>query len=505
MIYTVIILLLFSVIILIRKYTNRYTFILAGLTLCLNLAIISSLIFVAKLGHYQYPDYAIFLPDYNGYLFLSRLKISYYTIIRLQNIGFAGFIACLPLFLTPAERSKKSLMLIGASFLLPVFYVIFYDPQTRLQFMTMLYGMSATGSEQVHRLLILVNKLNYVWIGAYMIMPLAQLLYLAFKNEYSAKKKQLLSLFFSLLCLNMLCLFIFIVGPFRQTYQTLSMDTLLCFPESSFSYNYSYLSILALVLSNAMLILLFRFHGLDSLDFFRDFIISRLALKPNKQIRNILHTYKNEMLSINMLARQLAQHPEPERAEYLVKRLEAISENALKSASNSLYTFKQVETSPIYADVTECIDHALSRTELDKNIQVVRDYRPGIFAYCDRTCLENSLRNILDNAQDAIRLAERKRGEIRISVSREYEWISISVTDNGIGIPKKELRKVFRAFYSTKSSSSNWGVGLNYVFRSIKNMKGFVSIESDLGRSTTFRITLQQKNNRIRGEKYGSD
>ena len=56
MIYTVIILLLFSIIVLIRKYTNRYSFILAGLTLFLNLAIIASLIFVAKLGHYQYPD-----------------------------------------------------------------------------------------------------------------------------------------------------------------------------------------------------------------------------------------------------------------------------------------------------------------------------------------------------------------------------------------------------------------------------------------------------------------
>lgn len=493
MIYTVVILLLFSVIILIRKYTNRYSFILAGLTMFLNLAIISSLIFIAKLGHYQYPNYAIFLPDYNGYLFLSKLKISFYAVIRLQNIGFAGFIACLPLLLSHKEFTRKSLILTGLSLLLPIFYVIFYDPSTRLQFMTLLYGMSANNSEKTHRILMLINQLNYLWIGIYMIMPLAQLLYLAIKNEYDVKKKQLFSLFFSLLCLNLLCLFIFIIGPFRQTYQTLSMDTLLCFPGNSFSYNFSYLSILALVISNTMLILLFRFHGLDSLDFFRDFIISRVAMKPNDQIRNILHTYKNEMLSINMLAQQLAQHPDSERSDYLIHRLETISENALQSATNSLYTFKKVETRPIFADVTECIERALSKIEFDKSIEIVKKYHSGIFAFCDPICLENAFVNILDNAKDAILLAERRHGQIAIVVSQEYEWVSISVTDNGIGIPKKDLRKVFRAFYSTKTSSANWGVGLHYVFRIIKAMKGFVSIESEVGKYTIFRIMLQQK------------
>lgn len=493
MIYTIVILLLFSVIILIRKYTNRYSFILAGLTMFLNLAIISSLIFIAKLGHYQYPNFAVFLPDYTGYLFLSKLRISFYTVIRLQNIGFAGFIACLPLFLSYREFTKKSLLLIGLSLLLPIFYVIFYDPNTRLQFMTLLYGMSADNSEKTHRALMLINKLNYLWIGIYMVMPLAQLLYLAIKNKYELKKKQLFSLFFSLLCLNLLCLFIFIIGPFHQTYQTLSMDTLLCFPEDSFSYNFSYLSILALVISNVMLIMLFRFHGLDNLDFFLNFIISRAAMKPNKQILNILHTYKNEMLSVNILAQQLAQHPDWQRSDYLVQRLKTLSENALQNASNSLYAFKKIETRPLFVDVTECIEHALSKIEFDKSIEIVKEYHSGIFAFCDPICLENAFVNIFDNAKDAILLAERRNGRITIVVSQEYEWVSISVTDNGIGIPKKELRKVFHAFYSTKTSSANWGVGLHYVFRIIKNMKGFVSIESEVGKYTSFQIMLQQK------------
>ena len=90
-------------------------------------------------------------------------------------------------------------------------------------------------------------------------------------------------------------------------------------------------------------------------------------------------------------------------------------------------------------------------------------------------------------------MANRTDGRIDISVYDEYEWLIIKVTDNGVGIPRKEQRHIWSTFYSTKSSAKNWGVGLNYVYRMIKAMNGFVYVQSEVNKFTTVQIALQNK------------
>lgn len=494
MIYTVFILFFFSFVILIRKYTNYYSIVLCVQTLFLNLALISLLISIAKIGNYEYPKYAILVPDYMGYLFLSKIKTSIYDISRLQNIGFAGFLACLPSFLYRPERKKKLILFLLASSLLPLFYILFCDPYTKLNILDLLYRHGQNNRKFYEQLIHIITYFNYIWIVIYMTVPLGRLLQLSYRTNHTAKRKQLFSLFFTLLCLNLLCAFIFLITPIGQAHFSTSVDNLLGFPNEGvfLSYGYSYLPFLALVLSNVMLILLFRFRGLDRVDFFRDFMIAQMALKPNKNIKNILHTYKNEMLSINMIARQLSENPDSERREYLIGRLNAISKQSLSGVTKSLSTFKKIDASPTSCNVVESIENALSKVIIDSDITIRKNYPECVLAFCDGPRLEMALENILNNSLEAIRIANREKGVISITVKEEFEWISIKITDNGIGIPKKDLRKVFRAFYSTKSSSANWGIGLHYVFRSIKIMKGFVDITSEVNKYTTVTLILQQ-------------
>lgn len=493
MFYTVGILFLFSAIILIKKYTNYYSIILCLQTFFLNIALIFLLISIAKIGNYTYPNNPFFLPDYSGYLMLSKIKISFYAATRMQNIGFAGFLACLPFFLYHPERKKKTVFLFCITLILPIFYVIFYDPMTRLEFLTLLY--KSDSRVMAEKVLKVLNFFNYIWISAYMVVPLGRLLYASLHTKSMTKRKQLFSLFFTLLCLNLMCLFIFILGPSGQTYTTLSVDNLLCFPDSGsmHTYNYTYLPLLTLVLSNVMLILLFRFRGLDRVDFFRNMQISRMALKPNKNIRNILHTYKNEMLSVNMIARQLENIDDAERQKYLIHRLSVISENAISNVGKTMTNFKTDNIVSKSCNIVECIENALGKIIFDKNITIEKNYESNaVYAMCDKYRTESSLENILSNAQEAIRIANRTNGQITVSLESEFEWVFIRITDNGVGIPKKELKKIFNAFYSTKLSSNNWGIGLNYVFRSIRIMKGFVYAESEVNKYTTFTIMLQR-------------
>lgn len=410
----------------------------------------------------------------------------------MQNIGFAGFLACLPFFMYRPENAKKMVIIGIITSILPIFYVQFYDPYTRLSILSYLHG-AKNGIVNADTLKT-INSFNYIWICGYLIVPLIRMLYSGFQTKNITKRRQLFSLFFTLLCLNLLCTFIFVLGPMGQTYTTLSVDNLLCFPDSGniYTYNHTYLPIIALILSNAMLIFLFRFRGLDRIDFFKNIQISRMALKPNKSIRNILHTYKNEMLSVNMIAKQLESVDDSERRDYLVHRLLTISENALSNVLKITSNYKNIISSSTCCNITECIETVLSGTAFDDNILVEKLLKKDMYALCDRYRMESVLENIFRNAQEAIRLANRTEGKITITLESDYEWVFIKITDNGVGIPKKDLTKIFNAFYSTKFSSNNWGIGLNYVFRSMKVMKGFVYAQSEVDKYTTFTIMLQK-------------
>ncbi|HHX51421.1 MAG TPA: two-component sensor histidine kinase, partial [Clostridia bacterium] len=64
----------------------------------------------------------------------------------------------------------------------------------------------------------------------------------------------------------------------------------------------------------------------------------------------------------------------------------------------------------------------------------------------------------------------------------------IIVADNGCGMPREVLEKVFTPFYTTKETGT--GLGLSIVYRIVKNHGGDIDIESEPGAGTTFTISL---------------
>lgn len=70
----------------------------------------------------------------------------------------------------------------------------------------------------------------------------------------------------------------------------------------------------------------------------------------------------------------------------------------------------------------------------------------------------------------------------------EGRYVKVSVRDQGIGIPREHLSKVFDPFFTTKQRRS--GLGLSTAYSIIKNHGGYLSVESDLGKGTTFTFYL---------------
>ncbi len=120
-------------------------------------------------------------------------------------------------------------------------------------------------------------------------------------------------------------------------------------------------------------------------------------------------------------------------------------------------------------------------------ITVVKDYEPNvpkIEAYGGQ--LNQVFMNILDNAQYAI----KGEGTVTISVKQEGENVVIKFSDTGEGIKKEDIKKVFEPFFTTKPVGQGTGLGMSITYRVIKNHNGQITIDSEVGKGTTFTIKL---------------
>jgi len=97
--------------------------------------------------------------------------------------------------------------------------------------------------------------------------------------------------------------------------------------------------------------------------------------------------------------------------------------------------------------------------------------------------------NLIKNALDAVESCGA-RGAVRVGVTRDGDRIGIRVTDNGTGIAPENLSRVFEPFFTTKEVGRGTGLGLPITARIIERFGGTIHIESELGRGTTFVVTV---------------
>jgi two-component system NtrC family sensor kinase len=109
----------------------------------------------------------------------------------------------------------------------------------------------------------------------------------------------------------------------------------------------------------------------------------------------------------------------------------------------------------------------------------------------DSSQLQQVFLNIINNAIDAI----GKNGEIHIKTSflTKRKEIKIEINDNGPGIPKEDITKIFDPFYTTKEVGKGTGLGLSIVYSIIEKLGGRIMVASEVGQGTTFTIYLPLK------------
>ena len=140
---------------------------------------------------------------------------------------------------------------------------------------------------------------------------------------------------------------------------------------------------------------------------------------------------------------------------------------------------------------------AMARRLIGEHIDIHLDLAPRLpLALADRGQLEQVVMNLLVNARDAM----PEGGKITITTthrqfdnSRSYHgpvieghYVLLSVTDTGSGMTKETQRRLFEPFYTTKAAGKGTGLGLSTAYGIVKQSKGYIFVDTELGRGTTF-------------------
>lgn len=114
----------------------------------------------------------------------------------------------------------------------------------------------------------------------------------------------------------------------------------------------------------------------------------------------------------------------------------------------------------------------------------VADTLPTV--HSDRGQLQQLFLNLINNAFEAM----KKGGRLEIRVSnRDPEHVVVKIKDDGIGIAQKDIEHIFEPFYSTKKSKGT-GLGLSITYGIVKKLRGTIYVDSEVGKGTTFTVTL---------------
>ncbi len=194
--------------------------------------------------------------------------------------------------------------------------------------------------------------------------------------------------------------------------------------------------------------------------------------------------------------------------ETVFNSLEAILKAGKRSAelTGKLLAFARKQTvSPRVVNLNDLIDPMLKmlRRLIDESITLSWTPTPELWnVRIDPSQLDQVLINLAVNARDAML---GRGGEITIATRNTVvgddccadrpecdpgEYIALAVRDNGCGIDKDLIASIFEPFFTTKHAGRGTGLGLATVYGIVKQNDGFITVESEPGRGTSFEIYL---------------
>ena len=450
---------------------------------------------------------AVLLQSYNssmymppGYLPFRALDLRLYRYIggfrvpaaRAQGIRlagcllfFGGVLAMLALVgrnLKESRRHRRTAVLFCAgSALFMALFTLFYSPQTAYALYLRYYALPEAARAALRTWISRADLFMRGCVLVYIALPPALLTvnYLRRNTTYFADS--FILLMGILLLFDAICYTVFFTGSFALS------------PDAAFRSGFWYfsnvsrvpVSITLIVFVFSILIPIFIVGAANHIFNGELVLLSRKrAVKNsieelNRNMKDVFHSEKNLMFSILILANEAREaYGAPEGLEKL-DQLSKLAKGRMETIASSLNRIRELHLHPAPVDMRKLVDQALSELPLPEGVRCEKHYC-GFPVRCliDEYHTGSALKNLIQNAAEALALSDREDKAIAVFLDASKAWVSLSIRDNGPGIPRQELRHVMLPFVSSKSKNSNWGIGLPYAFRVINAQMGQMRIHS---------------------------
>ena len=234
--------------------------------------------------------------------------------------------------------------------------------------------------------------------------------------------------------------------------------------------------------------------------------IKKLESYRRDYIGNVYHELKTPIFNIQGYVLTLLdgglEDPSINR-EYLLRTEKSI--NRLIEIIEDLESISRLESDVVTLNpekfnistlVTDVIELLVVKAKKRKNRIYLDDItNPRLFVYADREKIHQVLSNLIENA---IKYGKQKNGETRISFLDMGDNILVEITDNGMGVERKNIARLFERFYRTNEGRSRdphgTGLGLSIVKHIIEAHNQSITIRSTLGEGSTITFTLEKAN-----------
>ena len=223
----------------------------------------------------------------------------------------------------------------------------------------------------------------------------------------------------------------------------------------------------------------------------------------NDFINNMTHEFKTPISSISLAAQMLCDDSIP-KTDKMVKRISTTINDETKRLrfqvekvlQLSMYENQRAKLNLREVDANELIAGVIHTFTLkvEKNGgKIISDLSaPTPNIYVDDMHFTNVIFNLMDNAVKYRR--QDSTLELKVSTRNENNKLIITIQDNGIGIKKDDIKRIFDKFYRVHTGNlhdvKGFGLGLAYVKKIITEHKGSITAESELGIGTKFIIKM---------------
>jgi signal transduction histidine kinase len=208
----------------------------------------------------------------------------------------------------------------------------------------------------------------------------------------------------------------------------------------------------------------------------------------------LAHEIRNPLVAIKTLTQLLPERLDDEEFRTQFLQIASGEVDRISSLVNELLDFARPSDPKLeLEDIDTILDGMIllvSTETKKKQINIIKDYAPNLpHLHIDREQIKQVFLNILLNAIEATRENGKITAKTRPFIRPGGEpYVQIEFTDTGSGIPEEYLEDIFNPFFTTKSTGS--GLGLSISNQIIQDHRGYIDVESQLGKGSSFFINL---------------